>query len=104
VRHATDEGDAFGPSAEKLQYRIRFQADAWPRLVVEGPLQGADVKVHAHHPIIDEPARRRELMRRVDTGEDVFPFTRDEIADRAPSPLLDAVARSRWRYSRLASA
>jgi len=33
---------------------------------------------------------------------DVFPFTRDEITDRAPSPVLDAVARSRWRYSRRA--
>ena len=31
---------------------------------------------------------------------DVFPFTRAEMADRAPSPLLDAVARSRWRYTR----
>jgi hypothetical protein len=33
-------------------------------------------------------------------GVDLFPYTRDEIAARTPSPLLDAVARSRWRYAR----
>ena len=33
-------------------------------------------------------------------GVDLFPFTRQEIAARTPSPLLDAVARSAWRYSR----
>ena len=33
-------------------------------------------------------------------GVDIFPFTREEMAGRAPSPLLDAVARSRWRYTR----
>jgi hypothetical protein len=33
-------------------------------------------------------------------GVDIFPFTRDEIAARAGSPLLDAVARSSWRYAR----
>jgi len=34
-------------------------------------------------------------------GVDLFPFTREEIAARTPSVLLDAVARSRWRYARL---
>ncbi len=35
-------------------------------------------------------------------GVDLFPFTREEIAARStPSVLLDAVARSRWRYARL---
>ena len=33
-------------------------------------------------------------------GVDVFPFTRAEMAARAPSPILDAVSRSRWRYQR----
>ncbi len=33
-------------------------------------------------------------------GVDLFPYTRDEMATRAPSPLLDAVARSHWRYAR----
>ncbi len=34
-------------------------------------------------------------------GLDVFPYTRDEIAARQPSPLLDAARRSRWRYTRM---
>jgi predicted nucleotidyltransferase len=33
-------------------------------------------------------------------GVDLFPFTREEIAARTPSALLDAVTRSRWRYGR----
>ena len=33
-------------------------------------------------------------------GVDLFPYTREEIAARSASPLLDAVARSRWRYAR----
>lgn len=36
-------------------------------------------------------------------GIDLFPFTRAEMVDRAPSPLLDSVARSRWRYARSAA-
>lgn len=35
-------------------------------------------------------------------GVDLFPFTGAEMVDRAPSPVLDAVARSRWRYTRRA--
>ena len=33
-------------------------------------------------------------------GVDLFPYTREEIAARAPSPILDAVRRSHWRYTR----
>ena len=33
-------------------------------------------------------------------GVDLFPYTREEIAARLPSPVLDAVARSPWRYGR----
>jgi len=33
-------------------------------------------------------------------GVDLFPYTRQEVAARGPSPFLDAVARSRWRYAR----
>ena len=33
-------------------------------------------------------------------GLDLFPYTREEIAARAGSPLLEAVRRSPWRYSR----
>jgi predicted nucleotidyltransferase len=35
-------------------------------------------------------------------GVDLFPLTREEISARTPSLLLDAVARSRWRYARAA--
>jgi predicted nucleotidyltransferase len=31
---------------------------------------------------------------------DLFPYTREELAARVPSPLVDAVARSNWRYAR----
>jgi hypothetical protein len=40
------------------------------------------------------------LPGRFPVGVDLFPFTREEIVARTPSPLLDAVARSRWCYSR----
>ena len=33
-------------------------------------------------------------------GVDVFPYTRQEMARLAPSPLLDAVNASSWRYRR----
>jgi predicted nucleotidyltransferase len=33
-------------------------------------------------------------------GVDLFPYTRAEMAARAPSPLLEAVDRSDWRYPR----
>jgi hypothetical protein len=53
---------------------------------------------HADQPIRD---RLQTLMpESFPTGVDLFPFTRDEMRDLAPSPLLDAVASSRWRYSR----
>ncbi|CAN5613088.1 hypothetical protein BH18VER2_BH18VER2_04890 [soil metagenome] len=31
---------------------------------------------------------------------DIFPFTRAEMAGLSPSPLLEAVRRSDWRYRR----
>lgn len=31
---------------------------------------------------------------------DVFPFTRGEMAELEPSPLLAAVQKSNWRYTR----
>lgn len=33
-------------------------------------------------------------------GVDLFPFTRGEVEERRGSALLDAVARSPWRYRR----
>ena len=40
------------------------------------------------------------LPERFPVPTDVFPYTREEMRSLAPSPLLDAVARSRWRYRR----
>lgn len=31
---------------------------------------------------------------------DLFPFTREEMRELTPSPVLAAVGRSRWRYRR----
>jgi predicted nucleotidyltransferase len=31
---------------------------------------------------------------------DMFPFTRAELVDRAPSPITKAASASRWRYIR----
>ena len=33
---------------------------------------------------------------------DLFPYTREELQERADSPLMPAVAASRWRYRRTA--
>jgi predicted nucleotidyltransferase len=33
-------------------------------------------------------------------GVDLFPYTREELESLAPSPILDAVRDSRWRYRR----
>ena len=33
-------------------------------------------------------------------GVDLFPYTREEMTAQTPSLLLDAVSRSRWRYTR----
>jgi len=47
----------------------------------------------------------RDRIRALLTGRfpvplDLFPYTRDEMASLTPSLLLDAVARSGWRYRR----
>jgi len=35
-------------------------------------------------------------------GVDVFPYTHEEVASLAPSPILEDVRRSSWRYRRTA--
>lgn len=37
-------------------------------------------------------------------GVDLFPYTRDEIARLGTSPVLEAVRRSGWRYTRASHA
>lgn len=56
---------------------------------------------HADRPVRDRIASY--LPGAFPTSLDVFPFTREEIAERAGSPLLAAVARSTWRYARTPS-
>ena len=64
---------------------------------------GSDLDVFVVLARADQPVRDRipALMpRRFPVGMDLFPYTREEMAALAPSPLLDAVARSTWRYRR----
>ena len=99
---------------------VRRAMDAWAARLLEGEsavdeivafgsfaegtwAPGSDLDVlivlrHASRPVRD---RIPDLLPGAfPVGVDVFPFTREEMADRAPSPVLDAVARSRWRYTR----
>ena len=51
----------------------------------------------------DRPVRDRipaYLPGAFPVGVDLFPYTRDEIAARADSPVVVAARRSRWRYVR----
>ncbi len=51
----------------------------------------------------DRPVRDRIPLYLPDAfpvGVDLFPYTRDEIAARADSPVVAAARRSRWRYVR----
>jgi predicted nucleotidyltransferase len=64
---------------------------------------GSDLDVFLILTSSDRPVRDRVeeyLPGPFPVGLDLFPFTRAEIASRAPSPLLDAVAKSAWRYRR----
>jgi predicted nucleotidyltransferase len=64
---------------------------------------GSDLDVFVLLSASDRPVRDRipELLPGAfPVGIDLFPFTREEIAARKGSPLLAAVAASRWRYRR----
>lgn len=64
---------------------------------------GSDLDVFLTLSASDKPVADRvaELLpREFPVGIDLFPFTREEIAARAGSSLLDAVARSSWRFAR----
>ncbi len=83
------------PEVEEIVVFGSFAEGTW------APGSDLDVFIvlrHASRPVRDRiPAL---LPGAFPVGVDVFPFTREEMADRAPSPVLDAVARSRWRYAR----
>ena len=65
----------YAPGSDLDVFVVLSRSDATPRDRVPGLLPGA-------FPV----------------GIDLFPYTRAEMAARAPSPLLDAVAASGWRY------
>ena len=64
---------------------------------------GSDLDVFVVLSRSEKKARDRipdYLPRTFPVGLDLFPYTREEMGALAPSPLLDAVARSTWRYRR----
>ena len=83
------------PEVEEIVVFGSFQNGTWS--------PGSDLDVFVVLARADQTVRDRlpALMpRRFPVGVDLFPYTREEMAALAPSPLLDAVARSTWRYSR----
>jgi predicted nucleotidyltransferase len=64
---------------------------------------GSDLDVFIVLTEADRPVQERVadlLPGAFPVGLDLFPFTVQEIEARGASPLLDAVAASRWRYRR----
>ncbi|HXV63204.1 MAG TPA: nucleotidyltransferase domain-containing protein [Vicinamibacteria bacterium] len=64
---------------------------------------GSDIDVFLLLSESPKPIRDRipdYLPRSFPTGVDLFPYTHEEISRLEPSPVLEAVRRSRWRYSR----
>jgi predicted nucleotidyltransferase len=56
------------------------------------------VLTHAHGPVRD---RVPDLLpRRFPVPVDVFPYTREELRERADSPIVAAANASQWRYRR----
>jgi predicted nucleotidyltransferase len=83
------------PEVEEIVVFGSFEQGRWA--------PGSDLDVFLVLTSADRPVAERVvefLPGAFPVGLDLFPFTRDEMAARAPSPLLDAVAASRWRYSR----
>lgn len=67
---------------------------------------GSDLDVFVVLSHADRPVRERIaafLPGTFPIGMDLFPFTREEMAERVGSPVLEAVARSTWRYARSTS-
>ena len=105
-------------SIDKAQ--VRAAADEWAacllqrrpdiaEIVVFGSFEqdtyvpGSDLDVFILLERAEKPVHERipDLMpKRFPVGMDVFPYTCEEVSARAPSPILDAVNRSTWRYTR----
>ena len=64
---------------------------------------GSDIDLFIVLTASDQPVRDRVpgfLPGAFPVGVDVFPYTREEMNELAPSPLLEAVGASSWRYRR----
>ena len=64
---------------------------------------GSDLDVFIVLKEANDPVRervRRFLPENFPVPMDVFPFTRAEMAESSGSPLLAAVRKSKWRYTR----
>ena len=58
------------------------------------------VDAYAERLLLHPPRRRGGRRLPLPVGAELFPFPRDEIAALEPSPLLDVVRASQWRYRR----
>jgi predicted nucleotidyltransferase len=64
---------------------------------------GSDLDVFLSLSESSQPVRERLIDFLPETFPvplDLFPFTREEMRELTPSPILAAVGRSRWRYRR----
>lgn len=83
------------PDIEEIVVFGSFERGTWA--------PGSDLDVFIVLASADRPVHERVaalLPGAFPVGLDLFPYTRDEMAGRTPSALLDAVAASRWRYRR----
>jgi len=83
------------PNIEEIVVFGSFERGTWA--------PGSDLDVFVVLSSSDRPVHERVvqlLPGAFPVGIDLFPFTIAEIEARRPSPLLDAVGASRWRYRR----
>ena len=101
VRHAMNAYAArllaSHPTIDEIVVFGSFEQGTWA--------PGSDLDVFIVLSSADRPVHERVaqlLPGAFPVGIDLFPFTVEEVSERLPSPLLDAVASSRWRYRRAA--
>jgi uncharacterized protein len=88
---------ALRPDVEEIVVFGSFENGTWA--------PGSDLDILIVLTRADRPVRDRipELFPdRFPVPVDLFPYTREELQDRADSPLMPAVTSSRWRYRRTA--
>jgi predicted nucleotidyltransferase len=103
------DANAVRASADDYAARLLATRADVEELVIFGSFEngtwapGSDLDVLIVLTAADRPVRDRIpdfLPDRFPVPVDVFPYTRQELQDRADSPLMAAVAASRWRYRR----